>query len=541
MLLAAMLAGASLLLPAAPSRAVTTDAGTPAAQTLCQGYSMCADRGYSHAGYATANRNMYWQMYSGTNCTNYVAFRMVQAGMANRRPWPVRPPNGNATYWGSQMSSITDRTPMVGAVAWWRANVPGAGSAGHVAYVERVISPTEILISESNYGSSFSWRRITSRGPWPSGFIHFRDVALKPTVAPTVVGTPTVGVALRSTPGSWTPAGSYSYQWTANGVPIAGATRTTFTPDATQLGKKIALKVTATKTSYAPGASTSVTTAATAPGTQAVQTQPTIEGTAQVDQELTADTGAYSPTPERATVQWLANGAAIPGATRPTFVPGQAQAGTRLTVAVTTARAGYTTKVTMSKATAPVLAPDIEILQPGGITGDRVVRQRLTASAGVLDPSDAKATYTWFRNGQPIPGATNRTYTLQLGDIGASVSARVALTRPGYRNKTVDLAPVDGIKAPVTLGLKTGSPRARRAIVQVTATSLGRTRPTGEVTITIAGQRQTVSLVRGVAQVRFDELRGGTRTVTVSYAGDTRTVAGTATGTVTVRPRGWQP
>lgn len=534
-----MVALAAFGLPVGAALASTTDAGSPASQIICQGYTTCQKRGYAHSGYATANRNMYWQMYAGTNCTNYVAFRMVQAGMANKRPWTVKPPNGNATYWGTKMASITDATPMVGAVAWWKANVPGAGSAGHVAYVEQVVSPTEIIVSESNYGSEFDWRRITRKGPWPSGFIHFRDVALQATAAPTVVGTPQVGVTLRSTPGSWKPGGSYRYQWTANGAAVSGATGTTFTPGPTELGKRIALTVTAARTAYRSGVSTSAATTSTAAGVQAVQQPPVIEGTPQVDQTLTADPGAYSPSPQTAKVQWLADGVAIPGATAKTFVPRQQQAGTRLSVAVTTARPGYATRTTTSTPTPPVLAPDIRVVRPGAITGARVVGQRLTASPGVLDPKDARAAYTWFRDGTPIAGATGATYLLQRFDIGRSISAQVQLTRPGYRDKSVLLPAVSGIKAPVTLRVRAGGRRPGRVTVEVTASApAGRRLPTGRIFVTIAGTTRSAALVDGVVRIAFSGLRAGSRTASIAYKGDARVLGGRTTATVRVRGKG---
>ena len=61
---------------------------------------------------------MYWRMYGGHNCTNYAAYRMVKAGLPNTRPWSG---GGNATYWGTSMKSLTNATPRVGAVAWWKA------------------------------------------------------------------------------------------------------------------------------------------------------------------------------------------------------------------------------------------------------------------------------------------------------------------------------------------------------------------------------------------------------------------------------------
>ena len=148
-----MLALSGLTVAPAPAQA--------AVSTLCDGYKACAQAGMSHAGYAQASGTMYWRMYSGHNCTNYVAYRMIQSGMSTARPWDG---GGNATYWGSHMSSITDQTPAVGSVAWWKAGVYPAGSAGHVAYVEQVVSPEEIIVSQDSWGET-SPGRASPRDP----------------------------------------------------------------------------------------------------------------------------------------------------------------------------------------------------------------------------------------------------------------------------------------------------------------------------------------------------------------------------------------
>ena len=187
---------------------------------ICAGFASCLSAGYPNSGYSTARVNMYWNMYSGTNCTNYAAYRMVRTGYSTTRPAALTIGLGNAMYWGVAFPSITNRTPMVGSIAWWKANAPGAGSAGHVAYVERVVSPTEIIVSESNWGSEFDWRDIKSTGMWPSGFIHFKDVQVMPTAAPVISGTAQVGAALTVSNGRWNVEGPHQYQWVANNVPI---------------------------------------------------------------------------------------------------------------------------------------------------------------------------------------------------------------------------------------------------------------------------------------------------------------------------------
>lgn len=513
--------------------AVQTDAGAPASQVICQGFDNCQNRGYSHQGYKSAKSKMYWNMYSGINCTNYVAYRMIRNGGSATRPAQLKTGKGNATYWGTSFGY--NQTPMVGSIAWWKANVPGAGSAGHVAYVEQVISATEIVVSESNYGSDFDWRRITKRGPWPSGFIHYRDVALKATALPTVAGGAKVGVALRATAGTWTPAGSYAYQWLASGVAIPGATASTFTPGAAQLGRALQVRVTAARASYVTGAATSAATAPTAPGTQAVVDPPSIAGTAQVDQTLTVDPGAYAPKPTSVGLQWLADGVPIPGATAATYRPTQDVADKRLSVDVTTAVAGYTTLVTATQPTAPVLAPDITVAQPGGVEGKLLVGEKLTADPGVLQPSDATATYQWMRDGQAMPAFTGPTYVVKPLDIGKQISVRVQLTRTGYRSKALVLGPVRGVKAPSGLTVRVHNAQARQALVEVIVTSPDSRKASGNVWVKMQGRKHLVRLVRGVGKVRITGLKPGQRTLIALYVGDERTTRVKTTVKVTVK------
>ena len=217
----AVLGGILLLLSVLAT--VTPAQATAGYTTLCRGYTTCANAGMGNGGYSSHNQTMYWRMYSGHNCVNYAAYRMVASGMPNVRPWSG---GGNATYWGTSNPSITDQTPRVGAVAWWRANSSPAGSAGHVGYVEQVVSPSEIIVSMDWWGGDFTWARIIKGGgSWPSGFIHFNDRKMASTAAPAVSGTAQVGATLTSSAATFTPAPDVvTYQWRANGVAIAGAT-----------------------------------------------------------------------------------------------------------------------------------------------------------------------------------------------------------------------------------------------------------------------------------------------------------------------------
>ena len=214
--------------------------------TLCKGYAACVKAGMSDAGYGAASKSMYWRMYAGHNCTNYVAYRMVSSGLPNTRPWSG---GGNATNWGTEMKQITDSTPKVGSVAWWKAGVKPAGSVGHVAYVEQVISADEIIVSQDSWGGDFSWARVTrASSGWPSGFIHFNDADLRNTSVPTVTGDAKLGSVLTASPGSWSQSSTtFSYQWLQNGVAIPDATAPTRKLYKRQLGKQVTVQVTASR------------------------------------------------------------------------------------------------------------------------------------------------------------------------------------------------------------------------------------------------------------------------------------------------------
>jgi surface antigen len=143
---------------------------------LCSGYTACRHAGYSDHGYGGARQHSWWDMGTGSNCTNFVAYRLVHEGMPNRRPHPdhgARADSLNAYRWGVVYAGHTDHRPRTGAVAWWTRN--RAGYYGHVAFVEAVNRDGTLTISEdSATGHGFDWKRISpgSRS-WPSGFIHF--------------------------------------------------------------------------------------------------------------------------------------------------------------------------------------------------------------------------------------------------------------------------------------------------------------------------------------------------------------------------------
>ena len=83
------------------------------------------------------------------------------------------------------------------------------------------------------------------------------------TGRPTITGDATLGAVLSASPGTWDPQPTgLAYQWSADGKPVAGATKATLTMTPALVGKRVAVTVTASKTGYPAVAAASLPTLA---------------------------------------------------------------------------------------------------------------------------------------------------------------------------------------------------------------------------------------------------------------------------------------
>ena len=186
------------------------------------------------------------------------------------------------------------------------------------------------------------------------------------TGAPTISGTARVGQTLTADTSEISDADglinvTYSYQWlSSRDTEIDGATSSTYTLQTTDSGKVIKVRVTFTDDAGHDESLTSAGTAAVVAANTPATGAPTISGTAQVGQTLTADTSGISDADGLTNVsysyQWLADDTDIDGATSSTYTVQSSDNGKVIKVRVTfTDDAGHDESLTSAGTTAVVM------------------------------------------------------------------------------------------------------------------------------------------------------------------------------------------
>ena len=155
----------------------------------------------------------------------------------------------------------------------------------------------------------------------------------------------------------------FGYQWLANDADIAGAANSTYTLAAGDEGKTIKVRVSFTDDAGNRESLTSQATAAVKAKPNSPATGlPSISGTAQVGETLTADTAGIADgdglTNVSYSYQWIAGGADIAGATGSSHTLTSSEQGQTVQVRVTfTDDAGYEESLTSEPTTAVAAAP----------------------------------------------------------------------------------------------------------------------------------------------------------------------------------------
>jgi RHS repeat-associated protein len=337
--------------------------------------------------------------------------------------------------------------PMTFAQHWRRCDSAGANCTDIPSQ-----SGTTYALTPADVGKTIRAEVTATNVAGSAQALSARTAVIAPdppsnTSVPVVSGVSEEGRDLTVERGAWTgtPTVTYAYQW-QRCVPggacasISGATATSYTLVAADVGQRILATVTATN---AAGSRTAASeqTSAIATGAPFARSAPSISGTERDGQVLSAASGIWTGTsPIGYVYQWLrcdglgAGCTAISGADQPSYTAQSPDVGHALRVRVTASNGtGSTTAESAASGVIAGNAPS-NVTVPT-ITGAGAVGQQLTAQTGSWSGSTPRAyTYQWRRcdpSGtacQDIASATGAAYTATAQDIDSTVRVRVTAT-----------------------------------------------------------------------------------------------------------------
>ena len=273
------------------------------------------------------------------------------------------------------------------------------------------------------------------------------------TGAPTISGTAQVGQTLTANTSGIADADGlsnvqYEYQWLADDSDISGATNATYTLADTDEGKAIKVQVGFTDDTgngeTLTSAATDAVAAAPTPNTPATGA-PTISGTAQVGETLTADTSGIADADGLSSVQyeyqWLADDADISGATNATYTLTDSEESKAITVQVSFTD-DADNEETLTSAATDVVAGAQPTEPPDKPTGLDATATHDSVTLTWDDPGDDSITgYVILRR---IPGVDPEGhFDVLVADTGTAATTYTddtvsAETRYTYRIKAIN-------------------------------------------------------------------------------------------------------
>ena len=291
------------------------------------------------------------------------------------------------------------------------------------------------------------------------------------TGVPTISGTAQVGETLTANTSGITDSdglsnATFSYQWLADDAAISAGTGSSYTLANGDAGKAIKVTVTFTDDAGHAESLTSTVTATVAAANTPATGAPSITGTAQVGETLTAATTGISDadglTNPSYTYQWVSNDGAsdsdIADATASAYTLAAADAGRTIRVRVTFTDNRGNQETLTSAATAAVAAANSPATGAPTITGTARVGETLTAATTDISDSNgltnASFSYQWIAGETDINGAAGSSYILTASEQGKAIRVRVTFDDDAGNAESVTSQSTEAVAAkPLTAGI----------------------------------------------------------------------------------------
>jgi subtilisin family serine protease len=279
---------------------------------------------------------------------------------------------------------------------------------------------------------------------------------------PTISGSAVEGQTLTEAHGSWSEEPtSYAYRWLRCNTAgescqlRSGATAQTYVPVSGDLGHTLRVQEIASNGAGASVPASSAPSAVVVATAPVNSSKPTISGTPDVGQTLTASPGTWKESPTAYSYQWLrcdARGGActpIPFATTSSYVPVEADIRSTLRVAVMATNAAGSSLAATSSPTATVApAPNAPSnISPPTISGSAALGQTLTEGRGSWTKEPTSFAYGWLRcnpsgtSCQQIFGASGQSYLPVARDVGHTLRALEVASNAAGSSAPAESAP----------------------------------------------------------------------------------------------------
>ncbi len=259
------------------------------------------------------------------------------------------------------------------------------------------------------------------------------------TVAPTIATQPTSAIVTAGGTATFTVVATgtapLSYQWSKDGVAIAGATAAGYTISSVQAGNAGSYWCVVSNSGGSVTSAGASLTVSSAPAAPTIATQPS-SVTVTSGSSAIFSVVANGTTP--LSYQWYKGGSAIAGATTASYTI----AATKTTDAgpyacvVTNSAGSATSNLATLTVNVAVVAPEV-VAQPVSATVSAGGNATLRVTATVTSDSPA-ATYQWQRNGSNVVGATSTALT--INNVQPDSAGLYAAVITGLAATTTDAA-----------------------------------------------------------------------------------------------------